>query len=147
MKDLHNQCEVIRMSEFQEKLKDVLGISNTFSEAKYVGRTAYIQLDKEIKIKAELVALSAADSFDGIRLTVINNTCVVDNVIIRFDDYFSPNQLLKENIIPHIWVRKGTAEWYSYPDYDDHKSLTNAIDDYVVLFSGKNLSKRKGYLS
>lgn len=134
------------MNEFQDKFNDVLGISDTFSDAKYVGRTAYIQLDKEIKIKAELIALSASDSFDGVKLTVLNNQCIVDSVIIRFDDYFSPNQSLKENIIPHIWVRKGTAEWYSYPDYDEHKSLTNAIDDYVFLFSGKNPAKRRSYL-
>lgn len=134
------------MSEFQEKFDDVLRLSNTFSNAKYIGRTAYIQLEKEVKIKAELIALSAADSFDGVKLTAINNNCIIDSTVICFEDYFAPNKPLKESIIPHIWVHKGKVDWYSYPDYDDHKSLTNAIDDYVCLFAGKNQSKRKGIL-
>lgn len=134
------------MSEFQKKFDDVLRLSNTFSNAKYIGRTAYIQLEKEVKIKAELIALSAADSFDGVRLTAINNNCIIDSTVICFEDYFAPNKPLKESIIPHIWVHKGKVDWYSYPDYDDHKSLTNAIDDYVYLFAGKNQSKRKGIL-
>lgn len=134
------------MSEFQEKFDDVLRLSNTFSNAKYIGRTAYIQLEKEVKIKAELIALSAADSFDGVKLTAINNNCIIDSTVICFEDYFAPNKPLKESIIPHIWVHKGKVDWYSYPDYDDHKSLTKAIDDYVYLFAGKNQSKRKGIL-
>lgn len=134
------------MNDFQDKFKDVLGISNTFSDAKYVGRTAYIQLDKEIKIKAELVALSAADSFDSVKLTVLNNQCIVDSVIIRFDDYFKSNKMTDTEVVPHIWIHKRKIEWYGYPDYDEHKSLTNAIDDYVFLFSGKNPAKRRAYL-
>lgn len=134
------------MNEFQEKLDDVLRLSNTFSNAKYIGRTAYIQLEKEIKIKAELIALSAADSFDGIKLSAINNNCMIDSTVICFEDYLVPNKLLKEDIIPHIWVHKGKVDWYSYPDYDNHKSLTNAIDDYVYLFSDKHSPKRKVFL-
>lgn len=134
------------MSDFQEKLKDILSLSNAFKNAKYIGRTAYISIEKEIKVKAELITFNATDSFEGIRLTVMNNNCVIDNLIIRFDDYFAPQDLFNgTKAVPHIWIHKDKVEWYVYPDYDGFKSIARAVDDYVSIFtSNQTPHKRKG---
>lgn len=126
------------MNKYQLKLKDVLEFSNAFFYAKYIGRTAYIRLEKSIKVKAELVRVNSLSKLGGVRLTVMNNNCVVDSIVFRFDDYFELHEKYdgtKE--LPHIYIDKDDVSWKSYPNADEHKKLAKAIDDYVALFSRK----------
>lgn len=124
------------LNKYQQKLRDVLVFGNAFDNAKYIGRTAYIRLGKGMKVKAELVRVNTFKKFEGVKLTVLNNNYVVDSVTFRFDDYFELHEKYdgtKE--LPHIYIDKDGVCWNSYPDVDDLKKLTRAIDDYVSLFS------------
>jgi len=126
------------MNKYQQKLKDVLLFSEAFYNAKYIGRTAYAQLGMSLKVKAVLVRVNTLRNFEGVELTVFNNDCVIDSVKFRFDDYFSLHEKYdgtKE--FPHICIDKNDICWKSYPDVDELKKITRAIDDYVSLFSRK----------
>lgn len=126
------------MNKYQQKLNDILIFSEAFDNAKYIGRTAYVMVGSSVKVKAELVRVNTLRKFEGVELTVFNNNCVIDSVKFRFDDYF--NLHLKcdgTKELPHICIDKNDICWKSYPDVDELKKLTRAIDDYVSLFSRK----------
>lgn len=130
------------MNNYQIKLNDILDFGNAFYISKYFGRAAYIKIGKSMKAKAELIRVKSFKRLDGVRITILNNNCVVDSITFRFEDYCELHEKYDgTKDYPHILIEKNALHWESRPNVDEHKKLARAIDDYVSLFSRKVRAK------
>lgn len=124
------------MNKYQIKLCDILDFGNAFYFGKYIGRAAYIKIGKSMKVKAELVRVKFTKRLEGVKITVLNNNCVVDSVTFCFEDYCELHERYDgTKVYPYIYIDKDDIHWEARPHVDEHKKLARAIDDYVSLFS------------
>lgn len=122
------------MNFFQEQLKRFISQCDNASKVKYIGRTAFISIGDDMKIKLEFITLGVADNYVAIRMTAINNTEEVDITLIRFDDYCTPKDI-NYRITPYIWRNGSEYEWYKSPSINEISTMAGSIDDYISVFS------------
>lgn len=123
------------MNFFEQELLRLFRGRPEFVDAKYFGRACIIPIDKELKVKAEFVDCGTMDQYEALKLTVINRTDgVVDQLTLRFSDYFKKIEVGGCNVVPHIWICNGRAEWYKNPSNIEMESLTDDACDYVGIF-------------
>ena len=121
------------MTFFEQELRKTVGA--VYPDARYIGRAAYIDLGADNRAKFEFLTLGHADQYEAIKASIINRgDGVVDSVLLRFADLFSPKKLPMDKT-PYAWTYKGETEWYGFkPSRSDYDSLTAAIRDYAELF-------------
>lgn len=107
------------MNPFGQELKKILIQSKTSGLVSYVGRSAYIQLDPELRVKLDFLSLNISNQYNALKLTVLNRTeGAVDMNIIRFGDLLGKKKVSNPNfsdgVLPHLWDDYGKVGWYVY---------------------------------
>lgn len=128
------------MNPFGQELKKILIQSKTSGLVSYVGRSAYIQLDPELRVKLDFLSLNISNQYNALKLTVLNRTeGAVDMNIIRFGDLLGKKKVSNPNfsddVLPHLWDDYGKVGWYVYqPTQADYSVLAGAVDEYLQVF-------------
>lgn len=119
------------MNFFEQQLRNIFGESDNI---KYIGRSCYIGLDNDTKIKASFVTGIAAKQYNALRLEVLNRKdgCV-DRMTLRFEDYFTRSA--KQGNLPHLWENDGKTMWYGTPFGSELAALSEAANEYVECFT------------
>ena len=127
------------MNPFGQELKKILIQSKTSGLVSYVGRSAYIQLDPELRVKLDFLSLNISNQYNALKLTVLNRTeGAVDMNIIRFGDLLGKKKVSNPNfsdgVLPHLWDDYGKVGWYVYqPTQADYSVLAGAVDEYLQV--------------
>ena len=128
------------MNPFGQELKKILIQSKTSGLVSYVGRSAYIQLDPELRVKLDFLSLNISNQYNALKLTVLNRTeGAVDMNIIRFGDLLGKKKVsspdFSDGVLPHLWDHYGKVGWYVYqPTQADYSVLAGAVDEYLQVF-------------
>ena len=128
------------MNPFGQELKKILIQSKTSGLVSYVGRSAYIQLDPELRVKLDFLSLNISNQYNALKLTVLNRTeGAVDMNIIRFGDLLGKKKVsypnFSDGVLPHLWDDYGKVGWYVYqPTQADYSVLAGAVDEYLQVF-------------
>ena len=121
------------MTFFEQELRKIVGA--IYPDARYIGRSAYVDLGGDNRAKFEFVTLGYADHYEAIKASILNRSDgVTDSVQLRFADLFSPKKLPMSHG-PHAWTNGSKTEWYGFKPTDaDYDKLITAISDYTELF-------------
>ena len=112
----------------------------TSGPVSFAGRSAYIQLDPELRARLEFVSLNIASQYNALKLTILNRTeGAVDVNILRFGDLLGKKKVSNPNfsdgVLPHLWDDYGKIGWYVYqPTQADYRMLAGAVDEYLQVF-------------
>ena len=117
------------MNPFGQELRKILTQCKTSGVVSYAGRSAYIQLDPDLRARLEFVSLNIAGQYNALKLTILNRTeGAVDVNILR-----NPN--FSDGILPHLWDDYGKVDWYVYqPTQADYRLLAGTVDEYLQVF-------------
>ena len=107
------------MNPFGQELRKILTQCKTSGVVSYAGRSAYIQLDPDLRARLEFVSLNIAGQYNALKLTILNRTeGAVDVNILRFGDLLGKKKVSNPNfsdgILPHLWDDYGKVDWYVY---------------------------------
>ena len=96
------------MNPFGQELRKILTQCKTSGVVSYAGRSAYIQLDPDLRARLEFVSLNIASQYNALKLTILNRTeGAVDVNILRFGDLLGKKKVSNPNfsdgILPHLW--------------------------------------------
>ena len=61
------------MNDFERLQRGILDSTNSFWNARYIGRACYAPVTEDLRIKAELYSTHVAARYDALKLTVISN--------------------------------------------------------------------------
>ena len=76
-----------KLNPFGQELRKILTQCKTSGVVSYAGRSAYIQLDPDLRARLEFVSLNIAGQYNALKLTILNRTeGAVDVNILRFGD-------------------------------------------------------------
>ena len=129
-------------------------------QVSYAGRSAYIQLDPDLRARLEFVSLNIAGQYNALKLTILNRTeGAVDVNILRFGDLLGKKKVSNPNfsdgILPHLWDDYGKVDWYVYqPTQADYRLLalslihisSNRIQSIVGLQCGDSPTAHRNRL-
>ena len=115
------------MTFFESELRKVVGAVRR--DARYIGRAAYVDLNRDACAKFEFVTCGHADQYEALKATVLSRRSgVVDSETVRFRDIFRNKQ-------SYAWTYQGQTEWYGpKPSKADYDALSRAVNDYLSLF-------------
>ena len=105
----------------------------------YAGRSAYIQLDPDLRARLEFVSLNIAGQYNALKLTILNRTeGAVDVNILRFGDLLGKKKVSNPNfsdgILPHLWDDYGKVDWYVYqPTQADYIKVWNKREKFADI--------------
>jgi len=126
---------------FEQELRKLFGDGQIIQSPAFTGRACLGDLGKDIRARAEFVTIGYADHYEALRLTVLNRTGgKVDVTTLRFKDVWGikkvpGNPNFRNGLVPHIWIDRGTAEWYAYqPNAADRQALQQAAAQYLDVF-------------
>lgn len=128
------------MNPFGQELRKILTQCKTSGVVSYAGRSAYIQLDPDLRARLEFVSLNIASQYNALKLTILNRTeGAVDVNILRFGDLLGKKKVSNPNfsdgILPHLWDDYGKVDWYVYqPTQADYRLLAGTVDEYLQVF-------------
>ena len=128
------------MNPFGQELRKILTQCKTSGVVSYAGRSAYIQLDPDLRARLEFVSLNIAGQYNALKLTILNRTeGAVDVNILRFGDLLGKKKVSNPNfsdgILPHLWDDYGKVDWYVYqPTQADYRLLAGTVDEYLQVF-------------
>ena len=128
------------MNPFGQELSKILTQCKTSGVVSYAGRSAYIQLDPDLRARLEFVSLNIAGQYNALKLTILNRTeGAVDVNILRFGDLLGKKKVSNPNfsdgILPHLWDDYGKVDWYVYqPTQADYRLLAGTVDEYLQVF-------------
>ena len=97
-----------KLNPFGQELRKILTQCKTSGVVSYAGRSAYIQLDPDLRARLEFVSLNIAGQYNALKLTILNRTeGAVDVNILRFGDLLGKKKVSNPNfsdgILPHLW--------------------------------------------
>ena len=128
------------MNPFGQELRKILTQCKTSGPVSFAGRSAYIQLDPDLRARLEFVSLNIASQYNALKLTVLNRTeGAVDVNILRFGDLLGKKKVSNPNfpngVLPHLWDDYGKVGLYVYqPTQADYRVLAGAVDEYLQVF-------------
>lgn len=61
------------MNDFERLQRGILDSTNSFWNARYIGRACYAPVTEDLRIKAELYSTHVAARYDALKLTAISN--------------------------------------------------------------------------
>lgn len=119
------------MNFFEQQLRNIFGNDDNI---KYIGRSCYIGLDNDTKLKASFAKGIVANQYRALRMEVLNSKegCI-DRMILRFEDYFTRSA--KHGDCPHLWENDGETMWYGTPFGSELAALSEAANEYVECFT------------
>lgn len=102
-------------------------------ETTFAGRAAFLQIGGGRCARVELETCGTSEHYEAIKVTILSKTeGKIDCLMLRFRDYFSKNS---RGQMPHIWIDRGEAEWYTKPTSAEWKSIAKATHDYIQVFA------------
>ena len=124
------------MNDFERLQRGILDSTNSFWNARHIGRACYAPITEDLRIKAELYSTHVAARYDALKLTAISNkNGIIDSLTLHFSDYFPEENRLKAfDTKKYIWTDSGKTEWYVKPDPQELFALAEAADEYAVQF-------------
>lgn len=124
------------MNDFERLLHGILDTTNSFWNARYIGRACYAPVTEDLRIKAELHSTRVAAQYDALKLTAISNkNGVIDSLTLHFSDYFPEESRLKAfDTKKYIWTDCGKTDWYVRPKTQEISELSQAADEYAIQF-------------
>ena len=124
------------MNDFERLQRGILDSTNSFWNARYIGRACYAPVTEDLRIKAELYSTHVAARYDALKLTAISNkNGIIDSLTLHFSDFFPEENRLKAfDTKKYIWTDSGKTEWYVKPDPQELFALAEAADEYAVQF-------------
>ena len=130
------------MTFFEQELRRIVG--SVCSNAKYIGRAAFVPLGGDNVAKFEFMTQGVADHYTALRAQAVSKTKgALDTTAIRFGDVFS-----EKKRSPYAWTDNGNTEWYCFtPTRSDYAALTEAVSNYVELFSQQTQRMEAGSMS
>ena len=134
------------MTFFEQELRKIVG--PVCSNAKYIGRAAFVPLGGDNVAKFEYITQGVADRYTALRAQAVSKVeGVLDTTAIRFGDSFSKKPLPMDSP-PFAWTCDGKTEWYGFtPTRSDYAALTEAVSNYVELFSQQTQRMEAGSMS
>ena len=61
------------MNDFEKLLHGILDTTNSFWNARYIGRACYAPVTEDLRIKAELHSTLVSEHYNSLKLTAISN--------------------------------------------------------------------------
>ena len=136
-------------TSLENELRRVFGNDLVVKNTKYFGNACYGDIDKDLRLKAQMATSGISSQYTNISLSVIKRTDgIVDTSRIYFEDVLGvkpvANPNFKNGIKPHIWICDGKTEWYVYkPTEKDISMLRSAVKDYVGIFKEHDLERTR----
>ena len=59
------------MNDFEKLLHGILDTTNSFWNARYIGRACYARVTEDLRIKAELYSTLVSEHYNSLKLTAI----------------------------------------------------------------------------
>ena len=124
------------MNDFEKLLHGILDTTNSFWNARYIGRACYSPITDDLRIKAELHSTLVSEHYNSLKLTAISNkNGVIDSLTLHFSDYLSVDPKIRiSNTRHYIWSNNGSTEWFGTPKSQELFALAQAADEYAVQF-------------
>ena len=124
------------MNDFEKLLHSILDTTNSFWNARYIGRACYSPVTEDLRIKAELHSTLVSEIYNSLKLTAISNkNGVIDFLTLHFTDYLSVDPKIKiSNTRPYVWTNNGKTEWFGTPKPQELFALAQAADEFVSQF-------------
>ena len=124
------------MNDFQKLLHSVLDMTNSFWNARYIGRACYAQITNDLRIKAEFHNTLVGANYDSLKLTAISNrNGVIDTMILHFSDYLSIDPGIKVvNTRPYILATNSKTGWYGTPKPQELLEIAQAADEFAIQY-------------
>lgn len=129
-----------KRTTFENELRNIFDGIESLTNKKYIGRAFYGNIDKEVRLKAEIIDLNTYEHYDSIRIKAIKrDDGEIDVAVIRFKDVLGMKAVLNPNfpngVSPHMWIDRGQLEWYAYaPNEFDYEKIRRQITDYIEVF-------------
>ncbi len=129
-----------KLNPFGQELRKILTQCKTSGVVSYAGRSAYIQLDPDLRARLEFVfsehcrpvQCPQADDPEPDRG---RGGCEYPT-LWRFtgkEKVSNPN--FSDGILPHLWDDYGKVDWYVYqPTQADYRLLAGTVDEYLQVF-------------
>ena len=120
-----------KITTFEKELRNIFDGIESLTNKKYIGRAFYGNIDKDVRLKAEIIYLNTYEHYDAIRIKSIKrDDGEIDVAVIRFKDVLGMN-----GVSPHMWIDRGQLEWYVYaPNEFDYEKIIKQITDYIEVF-------------
>ena len=120
------------MTFFENELRKMVG--EVYPDMKYIGRSAYVELDGWKTAKFQIITQGIADEYTALKVKIISkNKGTLDTTVIRFAEVFCQADVPD----PHVWTDKDNdvTEWFNYiPTPQDYAALHKAIKEYTDIF-------------
>ena len=131
------------MNDFEKLLHGILDTTNSFWNARYIGRACYAPVTEDLRIKAELHSTLVSEHYNSLKLTAISNkNGVIDSLTLHFADYLSVDPKIRiSNTRPYIWSNKGSTEWFGTPKPQELFALAQAADEYAIQFDPEQVMR------
>lgn len=129
-----------KITTFENELKNIFDGIESLTNKKYVGRAFYGNIDKDVRLKAEIIYLNTYEHYNALRLkTIKRDEGEIDVAVIHFKDVWgnkpTNNPNFSDGICPHMWISNGKLEWYVYvPNEFDYEEMTSQVVDFVEVF-------------
>ncbi len=132
---------------FINELKRIFDDVDCLTDKKYVGRSFYGTIDKDLRLKATICELGVYEHYSALKAEILRrDEGVIDRNIITFRDVWgdkpTTNPNFRNGISPYLWKDGGELGWYVYhPTEADMKMLSNAIEDLVSVYQEQTFSE------
>lgn len=129
-----------KITTFERELRNIFDGIESLTNKKYVGRAFYGNIDKDVRLKAEIISLNTYEHYEALRIkTIKRDEGEIDVVVVRFKDVWGKkptnNPNFSDGIYPHMWIDRGQLEWYVYvPNEFDYEEMTNQVIDFVEVY-------------
>lgn len=129
-----------KITTFENELRNIFDEIESLTNKKYIGRAFYGNIDKDVRLKAEIISLNTYEHYEALRLkTIKRDEGEIDVAVIHFKDVWGKkptnNPNFSDGIYPHMWISNGKLEWYVYvPNKFDYEEITSQVIDFVEVF-------------
>lgn len=129
-----------KTTTFENELRNIFDGIESLTNKKYIGRAFYGNIDKDVRLKAEIISPNTYEHYEAIRIKAIKrDDGEIDVAVIRLKDVLGMKAVSNPNfpngVSPHMWIGRGQLEWYVYaPNEFDYEKITRQIEDYIEVF-------------
>lgn len=135
---------------FEQELRKLFGGGEVISSPQFSGRNCFGTLGKDLRVRAQFVAMEISRKYDALKLTVLNRTDgPVDTLVLKLKDVLGVkpvpgNPNFRKGVSLHIWDDQGKVAWYAcQPTAADYDAIRQAADQYLSVFRDRALDGPK----
>lgn len=123
---------------FEKELHKIFDGIDNLDNMKYVGRAIYANIDKDLRLKAEIISTNTYEHYDALRIRVLRrDEGEIDANTIHFKEACGKNL--------YMWKNNEQLEWYRFtPTPREIEMLAEQITDYVDVFQEQDMIQEMG---